>query len=78
MATTKLATLSKHGRTVQAMGYLPKSLPEVFNVRFATDADNVAKSCPILAEDYDGNGVVALKLEDIQYLNGPRGSCRYT
>ncbi len=64
----KLAKLSAHGVRLKTAGYLPQNMPEVFNVRLATVQDNVSERCPYVADDYDGNGVVALKSEDFAFL----------
>lgn len=59
-----LATLSEHGKRLKAAGFIPANFPELVNVRKTTSADNVPATYPYVAEDYDGNGVTALKPED--------------
>jgi hypothetical protein len=63
-----LATLSDHGRRLKAAGYLPANFPELVRVRPAMPEDNVAASFKFVAEDYDGQGVTALKAEDFRVI----------
>ena len=63
-----LATLTQHGRRLKSSGYIPANMPEIFCVRCSAPADNVPPSYRFVADDYDGNGVVALKAEDFRTL----------
>lgn len=66
--TTVLASLSDHGRRLKACGYIPANFPELVKVRPSTPADNVHAAYPFVAEDYDGQGVTALKPEDFKVV----------